>query len=642
MLLFAATVKRPLSRMELRDAIAVEPDQEFFEPSQLVNDVRRMISWSHNLLLLDEEDDLVTYAHYTIKDFLSMQQLYTDRNMSDFHIDRKSAEIWVGHICCTYIQFRNFENQLVPTTENRPHRIIPRDVASMAISQTDHSMLAKPWLTLGKFKHSQASPKSTDAWLYLQRHLELDPSAPSKQEMHHFIFLNYASSHWLDHTAETKPDEKDAWDAFNGTFLALNRSTIGMQPFSIQEWEELAPSVSRYITLHNHLGLIFKLSAKDTICTSKTAAWRHNYLSLIPPIITNGSWSAFYILMKGCAARSAFPTTLKLNSWYFSYYLHALEADKALTAIWLLRFSLNIFDYSAIPFEEGLVYSQQSHSRDASGHIRSQFEEAVKSAVFLLTRYTVPIPRVEPLLQTYRQNDLHYRAMKLAISKGPIRVLRLFVLYEKRNSYVHSYDGLLSAVENRDVHGCRRLIEAGVNPHYSFMGQPDSILFHTAIKKDDFEILHSLLASGTSTDSPSSSQWSPLCAAVAKEVPEMVSMLLQAGADPNKIVTRSAEAPGRPGHSTRPSGELTTPLLEAVIRDKSSELDEIVILLLERGAYINETDLPRIPEIASLARQYQEYSKYIPGAVDQRPADSPVKLTSLEHQYEMFGKYTAE
>ena len=650
MLLFAALVKRPLSRMELRDAIAVEPDQEDFEPGRLVNDVQRMVSWSHNLLLLDEEDDLVTYAHYTIKDFLSVQQQSTYENLGEFHIDRTSAEIFVGHVCCTYVQFRNFDNQVGLAVDDRTHRIAPRLIASTAVSQTNDSIIAKTWLTLDKLKYSQASPKSTDTWLHLQRQWESDQSAPTNKETHQFIFLDYASSYWLDHTAETTPDEKDAWRAFNRTFFASNRSTTGMQAFSSREWEELAPPVCRYISLHNHLGLIFTLTAADTIVTTKTESWRNNYLSLIPPVITTGPWIAFYILMKGCATRSAFPHNL--DDRYFGYYLQALKANKTLIAIWILRISLKIFANNKFPFEELLVYSHNSNWKESSEIVQSKFEEAIKTTIHLFERYPLAASGVTSLLKNHRHDARYQRAITLAFSEGPIIVLRLLVLYEERvfDRHLYSFEGLLSAVRKNEVHVCRRLFQAGIDPQFRLLNQVNSVvLLQNAIKNVSLDALYYLLSCGTSPDNHSSWQWSPLCAAIAKEEPKIVSELLKYGADPNKIVIRLDDAAVRPDHSARPRGELTTPLLEAVIRGSTRNLRQIRTMLLEKGAYISAGDLLQIPVIASIASQYQEYSKYIAGSIEYIHIPDPVEdisgaveRTSLERQYEVFGKYTTE
>jgi len=56
---WVAAAKRPLSLLELREAIAVEVFQECSKPSQLVNDYKEMVPWCANLLVQDEEVYLV-------------------------------------------------------------------------------------------------------------------------------------------------------------------------------------------------------------------------------------------------------------------------------------------------------------------------------------------------------------------------------------------------------------------------------------------------------------------------------------------------------------------------------------------------------------------------------------------------------
>ncbi len=56
---WVAAAKRPLSFLELHEAIAIEGFQECSKPSQLVNDYKEMVPWCANLLVQDEEVYLV-------------------------------------------------------------------------------------------------------------------------------------------------------------------------------------------------------------------------------------------------------------------------------------------------------------------------------------------------------------------------------------------------------------------------------------------------------------------------------------------------------------------------------------------------------------------------------------------------------
>ena len=56
---WVGAVKRPLLLGELREAIAVLPEDKYLQRDRLVNDPDRIITWCNNLVVMDEEDDLV-------------------------------------------------------------------------------------------------------------------------------------------------------------------------------------------------------------------------------------------------------------------------------------------------------------------------------------------------------------------------------------------------------------------------------------------------------------------------------------------------------------------------------------------------------------------------------------------------------
>ncbi|KAJ9634593.1 hypothetical protein H2199_008876 [Coniosporium tulheliwenetii] len=108
---WVAAAKRPLSLQELREAIAVEPCQPYSEPDRLVNDMHRITSWCENLIVLDEEDDAVQFAHHTVKQYFLGPQ--SDQRLSGFHFELSEADHEAGEICVTYLNFNDFRTQLI-------------------------------------------------------------------------------------------------------------------------------------------------------------------------------------------------------------------------------------------------------------------------------------------------------------------------------------------------------------------------------------------------------------------------------------------------------------------------------------------------------------------------------------------------
>ncbi len=67
---WVAIARRPIILEEIREAIGVEPLQQHSNPERLVNDMRQIVSWCGNLVVLDEQDETVQFTHQTVKMYL--------------------------------------------------------------------------------------------------------------------------------------------------------------------------------------------------------------------------------------------------------------------------------------------------------------------------------------------------------------------------------------------------------------------------------------------------------------------------------------------------------------------------------------------------------------------------------------------
>lgn len=61
--LWVATSRRPMLLDELREAIAIKPQQQNSDLGRLINDISQVVSWCGNLIVMDEEDGAVQFTH---------------------------------------------------------------------------------------------------------------------------------------------------------------------------------------------------------------------------------------------------------------------------------------------------------------------------------------------------------------------------------------------------------------------------------------------------------------------------------------------------------------------------------------------------------------------------------------------------
>lgn len=96
-----------------------------------------------------------------------------------------------------------------------------------------------------------------------------------------------------------------------------------------------------------------------------------------------------------------------------------------------------------------------------------------------------------------------------------------------------TYSVLPAAISWGDGPCIRALIDAGANPNLPEMGDNKTALV-VAVKKDDFEMVELLMASGADVDAPAATNTPALAAAIYKKHDRMVRYLLDMGADPSE------------------------------------------------------------------------------------------------------------
>lgn len=132
----------------------------------------------------------------------------------------------------------------------------------------------------------------------------------------------------------------------------------------------------------------------------------------------------------------------------------------------------------------------------------------------------------------------------------------------------HALCPLCVAADEQYVGMVRLLLELGANPDGRSKHPSSTPLFY-AMHRRNSEIVRLLLEAGANADATDSYNQNHLQSAVCAQTPEVVELFIKHGADVNK--------------QSKVSGRFSTPLINAV-RYRNEECPEIVGLLLEAGA----------------------------------------------------------
>ena len=244
---WVATVKRPLTLEELREAIGIEPLQQEWDSSRFVNDMNQAIASCGNLIFIEEEHQAVHYTHYSVKQYLLSEAIST--SLRPYHIDLERADAEVGAVCVTYLDFGIFSRQVARTTGNG------KSIASIPSTVLKETL---PHRTLGNKIALALLQRQYKSGSAVSRPLEDtlgDTEAFRKQRMQEqYSFLSYAREFWLEHTKSAtgliSQNPRRLWsNLINDANLPGPSTSV---PWTYEDWTNGADTVIDWIIKRNH------------------------------------------------------------------------------------------------------------------------------------------------------------------------------------------------------------------------------------------------------------------------------------------------------------------------------------------------------------------------------------------------------
>ncbi|OAP57751.1 hypothetical protein AYL99_08489 [Fonsecaea erecta] len=182
-----AAAHRPLTLYELREAMGVVPGDTEWSPRRLINDICIAVNGCGSLLLIDEEDSAVRFTHHSVKQYLLSDP--QDASTRHFHVEGPEADLSIGEICVTYLNYNVFNSTLVKMS-NRAI-LQPQDITASIIERT-LPQAAGSKLALKLLKRNAVRDFDVKA--------RIREMAPQEQRQQDYPFLPYAKTFWLFHT----------------------------------------------------------------------------------------------------------------------------------------------------------------------------------------------------------------------------------------------------------------------------------------------------------------------------------------------------------------------------------------------------------------------------------------------------------
>jgi hypothetical protein len=200
---WVAVSTRPMNLEELREAIAIDSADASFQRDRLVNQLDRLVSWCGDLVTLDEDELVVQFAHHSIKDFLTS----SGSRQSGFLFKLSSADNIAGVACITYLNFSDFEQQLVEGSQG--YAVFqPADLIKANATSTESSFFRYGARLAGRY---QKRKSNFDTLRYLSNLGTGKTDSYLSTLYTRYHFLAYAVENWPKHTRNFFPGNSTEW-----------------------------------------------------------------------------------------------------------------------------------------------------------------------------------------------------------------------------------------------------------------------------------------------------------------------------------------------------------------------------------------------------------------------------------------------
>ncbi|KAI1328541.1 hypothetical protein F5Y16DRAFT_150403 [Xylariaceae sp. FL0255] len=245
---WVAASARPLTLGELREAIAVEVNQEYSMPERLCNNVNTIVQVCENLIYVDEEDHSVSFAHHTIKQFLLQKPVGS--NSDGLFINLGEADVYLGEICVTYLDFNDFKTTL---SRRQQDLKLPYDIGLRSLPPTLKKTVERGQKLISKARNTEP--------VKVNRLITSNATATTEDSHSAHPFLRYAEIHWITHSKQFQPEETKIWAIWR-SLLSIAHETA-KKPWSIDQADVANRATMRWaIKAHHHALLEHILSSR--------------------------------------------------------------------------------------------------------------------------------------------------------------------------------------------------------------------------------------------------------------------------------------------------------------------------------------------------------------------------------------------
>ena len=249
---------RPLSVLELREALSIKPGDLDWSERRLVNDIEDTVRCCGPFLTVDEDELTVHFTHESVRAYITQGNLSQD--LQDFAVRYKAANTFLGEICATYLNFPVLAQQVAKVNESAKIENSHLFIGSLPLSVLSTTLLGHQYgdRFLATYAKTGRAALGTQIGLLCP-----EPSTKGHRQegasQADFRLLDYSRDFWLLHSKQLDLARSDAATCF--LRLVHGHISYAQPPWDISQ--EVPTQRSKWILDNEHECLLWLLILKE-------------------------------------------------------------------------------------------------------------------------------------------------------------------------------------------------------------------------------------------------------------------------------------------------------------------------------------------------------------------------------------------
>ncbi|KAK0621668.1 hypothetical protein B0T17DRAFT_299547 [Bombardia bombarda] len=257
---------RPLTTEELREALSIVPGNTCWSEDSLINDVNKVLACCGSLIVVDEEEHAVHFVHPSVRQFL-LGEMKDSSALEQWQFTAHDAHGHMAGVTVTYLGIYETTKQMAHHEESSNSHVnhatqpvvLPHPSQNITLIAAQSGTVSKRFVKAVSKMYSMKHRISETVVDITNVVADMDaPDIVDYQSSRTGRFLEYAKSHWLQHSVAISEDD-------NGVFTLWKRLVQRPEFDQSLDWSDVgssiiseikAPRALLWAILHSHHALL--------------------------------------------------------------------------------------------------------------------------------------------------------------------------------------------------------------------------------------------------------------------------------------------------------------------------------------------------------------------------------------------------